>query len=221
MFAPLIALLNTLIPIIAVVGAYLIAIHQEVAVACIPLWEGCTSISRAARYGDALFWFRGFMMPLSMLMVIYWIYQWHWLNELAGKRIRHHVILALSIISALALVLYANYLGSEGDFYRFMRRTGVIFYFSFAALAQLMTLQSLHSADRVFGPYVQRLLRVQFALVSAQWVIGLSSLWVNLAEPSWSFEGENVVEWNFGWAMVSFYAVSFWLWRALPPKALR
>jgi hypothetical protein len=127
-----IAWLNFIIPMAAVWGAYAIALHQEMAVACVPFWEGCTSISRAARHGDALFWFRGFMMPLSMLLVIYWIFQYRWLEQLTGPRRRHKVILALGMVSALMLVLYANYLGSQGEFYRFMRNIGVRFYFGCA-----------------------------------------------------------------------------------------
>ena len=211
-----IAWLNTLIPLLAVVGGYQIAIQQQVAEACLPLVEGCTSISRGVRNGDALFWFRGFMMPLSMLLVFYWALQYRWLEALVGRRKCHRVILILGVISALALVLYANFLGSQGDFYRFMRRFGVTFYFAFAALAQLLSLYSLNSASVPVPADAQGWLRALWLLVIAQWSIGLASLAVTIAEPSNKYQLENIVEWNFALAMVCFYGVSGELWRRLP-----
>jgi len=216
MLSRLIAWLKFVIPVLVVGGAYGIAMHQEVAEACVPFWEGCTSISRAARHGDALFWFRGFMMPLSMLLVIYWIYQWRWLNCVVGPRRRHHAVLALGVVSALALVLYANYLGSEGDFYRFMRRFGVMFYFALAMLAQLISLESLHSVRLKLDTRLRPGLRLQWTLVSIQWGLGAVSLWVDTVQPPYEYQAENIIEWNFALAMVAFYGVSGWLWRDPP-----
>jgi hypothetical protein len=214
--ARFIAWLNTLIPLLAVIGGYYIAIQQQVADACLPLFDGCTSISRGVRNGDALFWFRGFMMPLSMLLVFYWTLQYRWLEAVAGQRHRHRVILILGVISALALVLYANFLGSQGDFYRFMRRFGVTFYFAFAALAQLLSLHSLSSAQQHIPASARGWLKGLWGLVIAQWCIGLASLAVTVTEPHNQFQLENIVEWNFALAMVCFYGVSAELWRHLP-----
>lgn len=221
--ARFIAWLNTLVPLIAVVGGYQIAIQQQVADACLPLFEGCTSISRGVRNGDALFWFRGFMMPLSMLLVFYWTLQYRWLETVAGRRNCHRVILALGVISALALVLYANFLGSQGDFYRFMRRFGVTFYFAFAALAQLLSLYSLSAVQQIPAA-AQGWLKTLWVLVIAQWCIGLASLAVTMVEPSNKYELENIVEWNFALAMVCFYGASGELWRRFrvrPPADCR
>lgn len=212
----LIGWLNTVIPVLAVVVGYQIAIHEEVAEACMPLVEGCTSISRAVRNGSALYWFRLWMMPLSMLLVFYWVLQYRWLEGLLGKRRRHKAILILGMISALALVLYANFLGSQGDFYRFMRRFGVTFYFAFALLAQLISLQSLRSAAFSFQGGALRLLRMQWGLVVIQWLIGLISLSVTIAQPGNQFELENIIEWNFAVAMIAFYALSGELWHRHP-----
>ena len=214
----LIGWLNTLVPLLAVVVGYQISIHQQVAEACMPLLEGCTSISRGVRNGDALFWFRGWMMPLSMLLVFFWVLQCRWLDMLLGHRRRHRAILILGTISALALVLYANFLGSQGDFYRFMRSFGVTFYFAFAMLAQLISLQSLRSLPDPLTGAALGLLRAQWFLVIAQWLIGLASLWISITQPDNKFQAENIVEWNFALAMVFFYALSGELWYRLPVR---
>lgn len=214
--ARFIAWINSLVPVVAVVGGYQIAIQQQVAEACLPLLDGCTSISRGVRNGDALFWFRGLMMPLSMLLVFYWTLQYRWLEAVAGQHKCHRVILVLGVISALALVLYANFLGSQGDFYRFMRRFGVTFYFAFAALAQLLSLYSLNRSVQQIPPAARIWLTALWTLVIAQWCIGLASLAITIIEPNNKFQLENIVEWNFALAMVCFYGVSGELWRHLP-----
>ncbi|HEY7884324.1 MAG TPA: hypothetical protein VIC08_05195 [Cellvibrionaceae bacterium] len=108
--AKLIAWLNTLIPLLAVSVGYAIALWQQQAPECFVFTEGCTSISRAVRNGDSLFWFRGLMMPLTMLLVFYWVLQRRWLNQLAGTTGRFNTLVILGVISAMALGLYTNYL---------------------------------------------------------------------------------------------------------------
>ncbi len=216
--APLIAWLNALMPALAVGVGYGIALWQREAVACLPFIEGCTSVSRAMRHGDALFWFRGLMMPLSMLMVFYWVLQRRWLNQTTSRLVRHDALLWLGLISALALVLYANYLGSDGDFYRFMRRFGVTFYFAFAMLAQLISVYSLQQYQGQLSQRTRTLVRWQFGLVTLQWCLGLVSLGFTITQPDFKHQADNILEWNFGLAMIAFYAVSGLIWQKEPPK---
>ena len=213
-----IAWLNALVPFVAVIGAYGIALAQGYGEACIPFWEGCTSISRAVRYGDAIFWFRGLMLPLASLLAIFWFFHYRWLNNLVGRHYRHGIILLLGFISALALAIYTNFLGSEGDVYRFMRRFGVTFYFAFAMLAQLLSIYSLHAVRPLLIPRINRLVQWQFFLVSLQWFIGLGSLVIISIQPTFKDEANNIVEWNFAVMMTLYYALSAIQWSIPNPK---
>lgn len=214
-----IALVNALVPLVAVFGAYAIALWQQAAPACNPFTEGCTSISRAARSGDAIFWFRPLMMPLAPLILVYWVLQRNWLIALIGRRTRElDVILWLSVFSTLALVLYVNFLGSEGPFYNFMRRQGVMFYFGFTGIAQLLSLHVIYTHRQKIPVVLQRAIRWQWVAVVFQWVLGLASVAVSVLQLSNRSEANNVIEWWFALAMVSFYAVSVYLWRVAPPK---
>jgi hypothetical protein len=214
--AALTAWLNALIPLLAVFGAYGIAISQGYDAVCNPFWSGCTSISRAARYDDALFWFRGLMLPLSTLLVVYWIFQYQWLDRMVGRHWRHKAIVIVGVISALALTLYANFLGSDGDFYRFMRRTGVTFYFGLAMLAQLLTVYSIHQHQLLLTASLKRLLRWQMFFISCQWIIGLLSLGITIFQPEYKYQANNILEWNFALMMTGFYAVSGIIWKDFP-----
>lgn len=207
------AWLNAAVPLVAVLGAYIIAIYQGYDAACNPLWSGCTSISRAARYEDAIFWFRGLMLPLSTLLAIYWIFHYRWLNARIGSCRRHTVILWIGIIAALALTFYANFLGSDGQVYRFMRRTGVTFYFGLAMLAQLLSVYSIYRHQRQQPDGLLRLVRWQFLFIVVQWTIGLISLGVTITQPDFSYQANNILEWNFALMMTGFYAVSGMIWK--------
>lgn len=208
-----IALLNGLVPMIAAVGAYLIALLQGYPAACMPLWEGCTSISRAARFGDAIFWFRGLMMPLSMLLVVFWIYQVRWLAGYAGRSRQLTLIFSLAMVSAVALVLYVNFLGSAGGFYNFMRRFGVTVYFGLGMLTQLLSVHLLYQYRHRLPTSTQQLFPWLLTFVGIQWVIGLVSLGITITQPAFKSAADNIVEWNFALAMMAFYWVTALIWR--------
>ncbi len=212
-----IALLTGLLPAVAAAGAYLIAIYQGYDAVCIPLFEGCTSVSRAARYQDAIFWFRGLMMPMSVLLVIYWVLLARWLDDLAGPRRLHRIMLVLGCISALALILYANFLGSEGSVYRVLRRFGVTVYFGLSLMAQLLYLRAVQQRRGRLLPQSQRCVTWQQGCVGAQWLLGLVSLSTDFMEPGLKYRIDNILEWNFALAMILFHGLNAGIWRQHPP----
>jgi hypothetical protein len=195
--------------------AYLIALLTDSADACIPYIEGCTSISRAARVGDALFWFRGLLMPCASLLVFFWWLQKTWLDQLLPSAHRKHLwIFAAGAIGALFLLLYANFLGSNGETYNLLRRFGVTFYFSLTAMAQLISLHTLTRKDIDLPPATRRLVQAQLILVSLQWVIGIGNVIAKLLAPEDARNQiENVVEWHFALYMTLFFGVSALMWQ--------
>lgn len=136
-----IALVIGIAPILVVHACYALSIDAGTAPACFPYAEGCTSISRAARHGLANHVFKAVMLPCAALIAVFWWLAAAWLREGAAPARPERRIAAmrlLGIVGALFLVLYATFLGVEGDFYRWMRRYGVTIYFSFTVLAQLV-----------------------------------------------------------------------------------
>lgn len=77
-----IALLVSLLPIIAANLAYLISAFDGHVPWCIPYIDGCTTISRAARHGDAIYVFRALMMFYAVLLIWYWWVVKAWLTRL-------------------------------------------------------------------------------------------------------------------------------------------
>lgn len=216
-----IALLAGLLPVVAAHGAYLVNIAAgdglEPRFICMPYLEGCVSISRASRSGPGLYLFRALMLPCTVMLWLSWQAVRTWLLERPEcKPWRARAIFLLGAVGALFLVFYLTALGTEGEWYRWMRRYGVTFYFSGTALAQLLLVAVLWPHRRemnggcLLGP-----VNALMALVSLQWVLGVLSVLkhVFFSNPELVDRFENIIEWWFALPMaVAFFAIA-WLFR--------
>lgn len=211
-----IALTVTILPLVAVTISYLMSATAELVPSCIPFIDGCTSISRAARRGDAIFVFRPAMIACAVLLVWYWRLVQIWLAQIEtvdGKT--HRIMLVLGSVGALFLILYANFLGTEGEMYRFMRRYGIVFFFSFTPLAQLLLVKQLLRIreQNPTLPISKAVVNCQFALCATMLFFGLCSVALDilgLKTDAWA----NIIEWNFALCIFIYFFGSYLLWRS-------
>lgn len=175
---------------------------------CIPYLEGCTSISRAARYGDGNHIFRLLVLPCALLVGIHWWLSARWLR---GRGAGGALVGVAGAIGAAALAVYATFLGSEGDVYRFLRRYGVVVYFGCSYLAQLLFLRLARASgglDRFTAAGMLAICVAMLALgvanVVASALIGGTQLQDRL---------ENVLEWHLGVLLVGWFLLHARLWR--------
>jgi len=216
------AVFITFLPLIVVNASYLISVNAALVPGCIPYIEGCTSISRAARQGDAIFLFRASMIVHAVLLIWYWRFAQCWLNQLrtngAGNQGKKSIqtMYYLGVVGAFFLILYVDFLGTSGDFYRFMRRYGVIFYFTFTPLAQMFMVNQLFKL-RKFSPNADiklGALRYQLTILVLILLLGLISVSLRYIYGP-SFERENIVEWNYSLLLTASFAGSMVMWKNL------
>lgn len=212
------ALLISFIPFVAVHSAWIVSSMQNAIPTCIPYLEGCVTISRAARSSGAVYFFKICLGISSPLLVWYWLQMYEWIRPLAYKRSRGIKSMRfLGIVGAVFLLLYVIFLGTEGEYYRWMRRYGVTIYFSFTALAQILLVRQLlllkHHKEITLPSH---LITTKLLCCIFQWGIGITSLPLAII-----FTGEtkdminNIVEWNFALAMNSFFFLSYFLLKNL------
>ena len=131
-------MLAGLLPVLVVPAAFLLNIGSgtiEPRFVCFPYSDGCVSISRAVRSGPGLYVFRAVMIPVAVLLLLCWRDIRRWLDDLAACRPgKSRTIFLLGAIAAVFLVFYVTALGSEGEWYRWMRRYGVTVYFGGTSL---------------------------------------------------------------------------------------
>ncbi len=172
---------------------------------CLPYWDGCVSVSRAARTGPGLEVFRALMLPTAAVLALTWWLAGRWLALLRPDAARYaHRIGGLGVVGASFLVLYVGWLGTEGEFYGWLRRYGVTFYFGLTALAQLLVVHALWPLRR--EPAWRRLrgpVQALFVLVAVQWLGGVLSIAKRLLldDPELVDRMENVIEWWFALAL--------------------
>jgi len=215
----LVALLAGLLPIIAAHAAYLLNVSVgsgiEAQFVCMPYFDGCVSISRAVRSGPGLLLFRSLMLPTVIFLLMSWEAVRKWLLTLdACSPRRAWVITGLGAVGALFLVLYVTALGTEGEWYRWQRRYGVILYFGGTALAQLLLVWVLWPARRRLADgELLRPIAVLTALVSVQWSLGVFSSLKRLIfdDPVLIDRIENVIEWWYALPMATGFMVIAWL----------
>lgn len=204
-----VAWLAAILPFVAANVAYLISATAELVPWCFPYIEGCTSVSRAARSGIANPVFRGIMLPFAVVLVLYWWLTAEWLRGFAPERRRlRHWMLGCGCVAAVFLVLYATFLGVEGDFYQWMRRYGITVHFSCTVLAQFLLTRVLVTDPRL-PPWLRR---SKLALCALMLALGLASI------PLQHFALDrvaalNAVEWSYSVLMLAFYPLTGEAWR--------
>ncbi|QDW67699.1 hypothetical protein [Luteimonas granuli] len=175
--------------------------------ACVPYLEGCTSISRAARHGLGNHVFRLLVLPCAALLALHWWTSVRWL-ALRGALRGGRVLLALGLLAAVALAVYATFLGSDGAGYRFMRRYGVVLYFGASYLAQLVFLRMGRDA---LPPALRAAMVATCVLMLAPGLgnVAASAL---VGDALLKDRVENALEWQLGVLLVAWYLLQARLW---------
>ncbi|WP_202840493.1 hypothetical protein [Luteimonas saliphila] len=177
--------------------------------ACVPVLEGCTSISGAARHGLGNHLFRLLVLPCALLLGLHWWLASRWLG-------RHRDVAWLGAIAAVALAVYATFLGTDGDTYRFLRRYGVVCFFGFGYLAQL---RFLHGArgDARSGP---NLFRAMLAVSATMLLLGVGNVAASalVGDEDLKDRIENALEWQLGWLLAAWYVLQAVCWRRAGAK---
>ena len=206
-------ILLLVLPIFTVNAVYLLSAAAGMVPWCMPYIDGCTTISRAARSGNSIFLFRVTMIAYALLLIGFWIYVKHWLAILReAEPGLSRLITWLGIVGALAMMVYVNFLGTEGEVNRFMRRHGIMLFFLFTPLAQMLLYREHQRLIRGKSPGISNALRMQFVVLLLMLLTGLASLVIDLLGMK-SYESQNIVEWNFALLMNLYFIGMFSLWR--------
>lgn len=207
-------LLAALLPLAGTAIAFRLSVDAGEFGSCMPLIDGCVSISRAARHGLGNILFRAFLLPAATLQAIVWLLLPAWLCGLGARRNRWLALLPwLGVIAAICLILYGTFLGTDGEGYRLMRRYGVNFYFGFTGIAMLIVagaLRPLPSRDDLDRRLVGLLYAVVLALPLLGIVNSMRSLYLR-SEAAQSAVG-NVSEWWGGMIFTLFFLLLAVLW---------
>lgn len=218
------AIIITVLPLIASNAVYLLSAYEGFVPWCFPYIDGCTTISQAARSGNSIFIYRATMIAYGVLLIWFWLYVQHWLDRLYGHSTKvSRIILWLGIVGALFLIVYIDFLGTSGEVNRFMRRYGIMIFFTFTPLAQLLLLRQhyifLSSPERLIMGAHKNPAAIKPCVLHYQLVILLLMLIVAIvstaldATQNKTYVSENIVEWNFSLLLNVYFIGMIFLWK--------
>lgn len=192
------------LPLLAAHGAYLISAAQALVPWCNPYWDGCTSVSRAARHGEANVFFKLLMLAYAPLLALFWVKVSAVLREShPGFRRRRGAVLMAGWIGTAFMVLYTIFLGVEGDLYQWLRRFGITFFFGLTVLAQMLLASLLLKSPALGRGHRRGLL----AMCGAMLLLGLASIPLqHLAADRDA--AVNALEWSYAFLMVLFFPLA-------------
>ena len=201
------------LPFVATHVALVLSIEAGNVPGCVPYLTGCTSISRAARHGLANDLFQLVMVPVALLHALNWALARRWFASSHPSPRAAASLLPLGLVAAMALAVYAYALGTEGDFYQWMRRFGITFYFGCTYLAQLVFAHRLGQIDRPQGIEYRAMSAIAMVLLA----MGITSVAASATVTDDALKDaiENVLEWNLALLMTVWFLLQARLWRRL------
>ena len=200
-------------PVVAVTLAYWLGVSNEVLPACMPLLDGCTSISATGRYPPGSFLFRAIMLPQAVVLALLWYLSAGWLDALIGTERSNKLLLVSGLLGALALVLYVTFLGTSLPFYEVMRRFGIYFYFLGTALAQLtLAIILLKAVPRARADRLRQYALAMLWLCGLPFALGILNLILKAILDNSDFM-ENRIEWISAMLMQGYFVVLYLAWR--------
>lgn len=208
-------LLAGLLPIVATLVALQLSIRLELIPACNPFFEGCVSVSRAARHGLPNHIFKALVLPAAALQGLTWILCRRWLIALGAPRTRWLRQLAwIGVTAAIFLILYTAFLGTEGRIYRWLRQYGTVVYFGFTCIAMLIATDAVVRLRRQ-SPGVRKRFGLSLPVLCA--VLLLAGLVNSFVAPFFDADTadriENATEWWGATMLALVFLVIAQLWR--------
>ena len=182
------------LPVFTVIISYLISIKLNLVVACIPNFEGCTSISRAGRYEPVKFFFKPMMYFYSIFILFFWNI---FLKEINNNKIETKNLVILTYITVIFLCLYITFLG-ESKVYSFFKRIGIYFYILSIVILQFSSNKMLIKNKKKLSKFFNyKIVKFNFYLSSFLVISGLILLPILIIKIDAFPQIKNIISWNY------------------------
>ena len=182
----------------------------------IPYIDGNNSISRVVRVFPNSLIFKPSMLLVGILLIFYWIKNKNLVLEIDKNQKHTGKILIFGILSSLCLIFHATVLGTEIDngVIKKIRRIVLLLFIIFEVFAQAYLLVILYNIKNK----IISLINIRFLFLKKCLVISIIFTAI-ISIPFLSVEGNTVfkhmLEWNYFFAVVFFYLLTFFLWRKI------
>jgi|TARA_B100001059_G_scaffold177541_1_gene178108 hypothetical protein len=187
----------------------------------IPYIDGGASISRTARPYPTWLIFKPSMFLTSFLLIKYWIYNREIIKFFNQDHKYIKRIFYFGIASAIALTIHSIFLGVrfDNDLYKLFRRVILLSFIIFELVAQAYLVATFYSFKEKLLDYINpTILKLKLILVSFLIIVALISVPI-ISLPGNDFFGFNLkffkhaLEWDYFLGIISFYLLTFLMWK--------
>ena len=200
------ALICFFLPLATVIISYIFSVKLNLVSACIPNFEGCSSISRAGRYPPVKFFFKPMMYIYTLTLFLYWFYFFKYLRQI---KINNNYIFLLAFLSIIFLCLYITFLG-ESKIYSFFKRIGIYIYILFMVISQLLINRLLIINKKKITNYFNLYYcKINFILSSLLVISGLFLLPILIVKIENFPQIKNIISWNYFFFLQLYFLISF------------
>ncbi len=191
---------------------YLLAASNGHVAWCIPYWGGCSSISATGRQMPEALVFKGFMLPLALVIILFWYRAWELLSRInKNNKIGLNAMLILGLSAAIFLVFYTIILGMHGSLCRQLRHIGIILTFVFTFLAQLLLTRNLIRLSRYKADNkAYRICQMQMGICILLLSIGVASVLLEIFYTNYNLI-EDAIEWNLALLLQTHYVLTYFI----------
>ena len=186
-----------------------------------PYFDGGASISRTARPYPSWLVFKPAMFLTAFLLIKYWLYNKKIIEFFNPNHKHVKKVVFFGIASALALVVHSIFLGIkfDNDLYKLFRRVIMLSFIVFEIVAQAYLVATFYSFKEKLNDFINiKFLKLKFVLVTSLIVIALISIPI-ISLPGDYFLSFNLkffkhaLEWDYFIGVISFYLLTFFMWK--------
>ena len=200
------ALICFILPISTVIISYITSVQFNLVESCIPLFEGCTSISRAGRNFPVKIFFKPMMYLYAIFLFLYW---YKFLEKLKNFEVKEKKFYFFAFFSVVFLILYITFLG-EGKIYNFFRRVGIYIYIFLIVISQFLISKKLYLIrEKINKNFIIKFIKINYFLTLLLVLSGLILLPLLLIKIDNFPQIKNIISWNYFTLIQLYFLFSF------------
>ena len=199
-------------PSFTVILSYLISLNLNLVPSCIPIIDGCTSISRAGRYYPVNYFFKSFIFISGCLIIFYWFKNFLFFNSYFASKL-NKITFIIGILSVIFLFLYIAFLG-ESNYYKFFRKIGIFIYILFAIISELL-LSIIYFKNRNYKSFLTNFIELKLYLSLLITILGILFLPFMTMKIDNVANLRNIIAWNYFLLIQINYLSTYFCWKRI------
>ena len=190
--------------------SFILSVNEGFVETCFPYFEGCTSISKTGRQGLSFIVFKLIILPVMTLLSIYWLLSYNLIkNSIEVNKLTLKIMITSGVIGSIFGIIYASFLGSEGNIYQLLRRFGIYFFFLGTYLSQVLEVYLLFRSKKNHNSIYLKIMKFLSYLIGLVIVFSIP-IYGLIEEDDWL---ENVLEWNITLLIFIYFILVSLFWK--------